>query len=111
MIRAVVLDIGQVLEVNDEALFPGPFERRHGLAPGAVLASIARMQLDPRIGEATERQTRDHRQRGLGLGDDVADELMVDMWRWYVGELDQEMFDWFARQRPTRLTGIVSNSN
>jgi putative hydrolase of the HAD superfamily len=36
---------------------------------------------------------------------------MADMWRWYVGELDQEMFHWFAGQRPARLTGIVSNSN
>jgi HAD superfamily hydrolase (TIGR01509 family) len=111
MIRAVVLDIGQVLEFNDDTLFPAPFERRHGLAPGAVIESIARMEIDPRIGEATERQTRDHWQRDLGLDDDGADELMTDMWRWYVGELDQEMFDWFAGQRPARLTGIVSNSN
>ena len=35
---------------------------------------------------------------------------MADYWRWYVGTLDQELFDWFAGQRPARKTGIVSNS-
>ena len=35
---------------------------------------------------------------------------MADYWRWYVGTLDQELFDWFAAQRPARKTGIVSNS-
>lgn len=38
-IRAVVLDIGSVLEVIDDAVFPGPFEARHGLAPGSVDAA------------------------------------------------------------------------
>ena len=37
MIRAVVLDIGSVLEVIDDTVFPAPFEQRHGLAAGAVL--------------------------------------------------------------------------
>jgi putative hydrolase of the HAD superfamily len=111
VIRAVVLDIGQVLERNDGSLFPAPFEQRHGLAPGAVVEAISQMERDPRIGEATERDTRDHWQRALALDDAQADELMADMWRWYVGELDQELFDWFAGHRPARLTGIVSNSN
>ena len=35
---------------------------------------------------------------------------MADYWRWYVGTLDQALFDWFAAQRPARKTGIVSNS-
>ncbi len=35
-IRAVVFDIGSVLEVIDESVFPAPFETRHGLASGAV---------------------------------------------------------------------------
>ncbi len=36
MIRAVVLDIGSVLEIIDDTVFPAPFEQRHGLPAGAV---------------------------------------------------------------------------
>ena len=35
---------------------------------------------------------------------------MEDFWRWYVGTLDRDLFDWFAALRPHRLTGILSNS-
>lgn len=110
MIRAVVLDIGSVLEIIDDSLFPGPFEERHGLAPGSVHAGAATMPGDAGRGELTEAQVRAHWQRHLGLTDAQADELMADYWRWYVGTLDQELFDWFAAQRPRFRTGIVSNS-
>ena len=110
MIRAVVLDIGSVLEVIDDSLCPGPFERRHGLAPGSVAAACD-WPADPLVGAMTEAETRAHWQRRLGLTDDQVDELVADQWRWYVGTLDQTLFDWFARARSRGLkTGIVSNS-
>ena len=41
----------------------------------------------------------------------TADELVADAWRWYVGTLDQRLFDWFAGLRTRGLrTGILSNS-
>ena len=110
MIRAVVLDIGSVLEVIDDSLFPVPFEQRHGLAPGAVHAAAALLPADAGTGGVTEAEVRAHWRRHLSLTDDEVDELMADYWRWYVGELDQELFDWFAAQRPARRTGILSNS-
>jgi FMN phosphatase YigB (HAD superfamily) len=111
VIRAVVLDIGSVLEIIDDSVFPEPFERRHGLETGAVVAAIQRLPEHAGLGGVTEHETRDHWHRELGLSDAQADELMADFWRWYVGELDQELFDWFAAQRPERLTGILSNSH
>ena len=56
--RAVVLDIGSVLEVIDDAVFPEPFERRHGLAPGAVDAA--------RDAARRRRHRRDRHGRGPG---------------------------------------------
>jgi hypothetical protein len=50
-IRAVVFDIGSVLEVIDESVFPAPFEQRHGLAAGAVLG--VGVGGDAGIGEVT----------------------------------------------------------
>jgi putative hydrolase of the HAD superfamily len=109
MIRAVVLDIGSVLEVIDESVFPAPFEQRHGLPAGAVHASST-FPADPGLGELSEADVRAHWRDRLGLTEAQADDLMADYWRWYVGTLDRELFDWFAGQRPERRTGIVSNS-
>lgn len=110
MIRAVVLDIGSVLEVIDDHVFPAPFEQRHGLAPGAV-AAASDWPRDAMLGQISEADTRAHWQRRLGLTDAQADELAADSWRWYVGTLDQRLFDWFAGLRARGLrAGILSNS-
>ncbi len=108
MIRAVVLDIGSVLEIIDDTVFPAPFERRHGLPAGAV--HEAGVPGDAGAGEISEAQVREHWRQHLSLSDAQVDELVADYWRWYVGTLDQELFDWFAGQRPARKTGILSNS-
>jgi putative hydrolase of the HAD superfamily len=110
VIRAVVLDIGSVLEVIDDSVFPAPFEQRHSLAPGSV-AAAADWPRDAMVGEMTEAEIRTHWQERLGLSDAQADELVADSWRWYVGTLDQRLFDWFAGLRGRGLrTGILSNS-
>src|SRR5215475_1439300 len=77
MIRAVVLDIGSVLEVIDDSVFPEPFELRHGLTPGAVAAACD-WPGDPVVGEMTQDDIRAHWQRGLGLTDAQTDELVAD---------------------------------
>jgi putative hydrolase of the HAD superfamily len=110
MIRAVVLDVGSVLEVIDDSVFPAPFEQRHGLPAGAV-AAASDWPRDAALGQLTEAETRAHWQERLGLSDQQVDELVADSWRWYVGTLDQRLFDWFAGLRSRGLrTGILSNS-
>ena len=109
-IRAVVLDIGGVLEVIDDDVFPAPAERRLGLAPGTIAGGLAGLPGDAVVGEVTEHQVRAEWQRALALDDRQVDALLDDFWRWYVGTLDRELFDWFAGQRPARLTAILSNS-
>lgn len=111
-IRVVVLDIGSVLETIDDDVFPGPWEERLGLGAGGFAAAAPDSGLggDPEIGEVDEAQVRAYWQRCLGLDDDVADDLMRDFWSWYVGTLDQEMFDWFAGLRPRLRTALLSNS-
>jgi FMN phosphatase YigB (HAD superfamily) len=109
-IKAVVLDIGGVLEVVDDAVFPGPAEARLGLAPGSIAGGLAALPGDARLGEVTEDEVRAEWQRALGLDDDQVDGLVEDYWRWYVGTLDRALLDWFAARRPARLTAILSNS-
>jgi putative hydrolase of the HAD superfamily len=110
MITAVVFDIGSVLEVIDDALFPAPFERRVGLPAGAVSAA-SDFAGNAGLGELTEAEVRAHWQARLGLSDRQADALMADYWRWYAGTLDRPLVEWFARVRGRGLkAGILSNS-
>ncbi len=110
MIRAVVFDIGSVLEVIDDAVFPVPFEQRLGLARGSV-AAAADFDGDAGLGELTEDDIRRHWQRRLGLSEAQVADLMADYWRWYVGSPDQTLVDWFAGVRGRGLkAGILSNS-
>jgi putative hydrolase of the HAD superfamily len=110
VIRAVVLDVGSVLEVIDDGVFPAPFEQRHGLAAGAV-ASASDWPRDAMLGQMTAAEVRAHWQARLRLTEAQVDELVTDAWRWYVGTLDQRLFDWFAGLRDRGLrTAILSNS-
>lgn len=114
-IRAVVLDIGSVLEVIDESVFPGPWEERLGLGHGGFGRAVDMrgdgLAGDPGLGEVSEAEIRAHWMARLHLDDAAADELMRDYWRWYCGTLDQHLFDWFAALRPRFRTAILSNSS
>lgn len=109
-IRAVVFDIGGVLEVIDDSTFPGPVEERLGLALGSFSQRVSNLPGDAVRGVVTEAELRAHWQTCLDLDDAQTDELMTDFWRWYVGTLDVALRDWFAAQRGQRLTAILSNS-
>ena len=110
MIKAVVFDIGSVLEVIDDAVFPASVRGTPGTRPGSV-AAAADFDGDAGLGEITEDEMRRHWQHRLGLSDALAAELMADYWRWYVGSLDQALVDWFATVRGRGLkAGILSNS-
>ncbi|MBS2937657.1 HAD-IA family hydrolase [Nocardioides sp. J2M5] len=109
-IKAVVLDIGSVLEVIDDDVFPGPAEQRLGLATGSIAGGLAGLPGDAMTGQVTEAAIRAEWQRTLGLTDAQVDELVEDYWRWYVGTLDEELYAWFVAQRRHRMTAILSNS-
>lgn len=109
-VTAVVFDIGSVLEVIEDAVFPEPFLARHGIAREAFDAACD-FPGDPAVGEMTEAEIRAHWQQRLGLSDSQSDELMADQWTWYVGTIDEPLLNWYAglRERGYR-TGILSNS-
>jgi len=46
----------------------------------------------------------------FGLSPAQVDELMIDIWDWYCGELDEELVSYVRGLRPRLKTGIVSNS-
>jgi HAD superfamily hydrolase (TIGR01509 family) len=115
-IKAVVVDIGGVLERVDDTSWPtkwaSRWERRRNLPPGHVAASIAEHAPadDVATGRVTEAELRDLYAAALGLDVAETDEMWTEMWGAYCGELDVEMRDFVARLRPRLKTAILSNS-
>ena len=103
-IKAVVLDIGGVLEVIDDAVFPGPAEERLGLPAGSIRGGLEGLPGDAVLGAVTEDEIRAEWRRALDLDDEQVDALLEDFWRWYVGTLDQPLHDWFAAPHAVRRT-------
>lgn len=112
-IRAVVFDIGGVLERidGDPEAWLGKWRRRLGMTDAEFEAAAASTdRSDPMVGEVTEAEYRQHWIEALRLSEPDADEFWQDMWDWYCGELDTELMAWAAGLRPARATAILSNS-
>src|SRR3954454_3376513 len=115
-IRAVVFDVGGVLERVDDASWPAVWvqrwEQRAGVATGRVAERLA--QHAPLDGVVTGHILEDEVRRvyadALGLDERQAAEMMAEMWDGYCGELDVELRNFCAGLRPRYRTGILSNS-
>ena len=115
-IRAVVVDVGGVLERVDDASWPqiliDRWEKRAGRPTGHVLSALAEHAPGDTIatGRLDEQQIKALYADILGLDDASIAELMTEMWDAYCGELDVDMRDFVAGLRPSYKTAILSNS-
>jgi epoxide hydrolase-like predicted phosphatase len=115
-IKAVVFDIGGVLERVDDDAWPeawvGRWERRMNVPAGHVLEALAEHEPAGELvtGQISESQMRATYAGALGLDDTQADQMMAELWDAYCGELDVELRDFAAGLRPTYNTAILSNS-
>lgn len=116
MIKAVVFDIGGVLERVDDDAWPevwiGRWEARMRRPPGTLAAYLAAHGPKGSLltGEITEHQLRQAYADALGLDDACADVMMAELWNAYCGELDEAMYHFVAGLRPSYRTAILSNS-
>lgn len=115
-IKAVVFDIGGVLEQVQDAAWPeiwiGGWERRMSLPAGHVTAALAEHESTGGImtGEMSEAQIRGLYADVLGLDEHQAHQMMAEMWDAYCGELDVALRDFAAGLRSKFATAILSNS-
>jgi epoxide hydrolase-like predicted phosphatase len=109
-IRAVVFDIGGVLEITPKTDWEAAWEARLHLQPGELddrlmdvwhagsVATISEEEVEQRIGTI------------LGLDQAQVDAFMADLWKEYLGELNVELATFFASLRPRYRTAILINS-
>jgi epoxide hydrolase-like predicted phosphatase len=111
-IRAVVFDIGGVLEYADDGSWLSSWSADLNLTPDELSARLGRV--DPHgqitIGEWTEAEYVQRYRDVLGFPEEGTERFVETMWDWYCGELDQQMFEFAANLRPAYRTAILSNS-
>jgi epoxide hydrolase-like predicted phosphatase len=108
--RAVVFDIGGVLEFTPPLGTAGKWEARLGLPPGGLADRLGGLFAAGNVGAVTEADI--HRGVGeiLAIDEPMVDAFMADLWAGYLGSLNAELTAYFAGLRPVYRTGIISNS-
>jgi putative hydrolase of the HAD superfamily len=111
-IRAVVFDIGGVLERVGDLAWLDRWRLAVGMDTDEFDAALD--SVDPEgsaeTGGLTEEQWRRRCADALGLSERQADEFMREMWDWYCAEPEQQLIDYLAGLRPRYRTGILANS-
>jgi HAD superfamily hydrolase (TIGR01509 family) len=106
----VILDIGGVLELTPPTGWQGRWERRLGLADGAVRERLADVWRAGAVGEVREATVHAEVGRRLGLGPSDVEVLLGDLWAEYLGSPNTELIG-FVRTLPSSVRlGILSNS-
>ena len=108
--RAVVFDIGGVLEFTPPLGTAGKWEDRLGLPPGGLAVRLGSLFAAGSVGTVTEAEI--HRRVGelLAVDEPAVDAFMAGLWAEYLGSLNTELAAYFAGLRPVYRTGIISNS-
>jgi epoxide hydrolase-like predicted phosphatase len=110
VIRAVLFDIGGVLEIAPD-LGVGPmWEDRLRLPPGAISERLDDIWAGGAIGTITEEDVHQALTDRLGLEEQQLAAFMADIWRQYLGTPNTQMIEYARQLRPRYRTGIVSNS-
>jgi len=124
-IRAVVLDIGGVLEITPRGgdptrLLPemiARWEMRLGLAPGELDARITAMDTqlksvgkDGELGTISEAEWVVELAHATAMNPEQLDAFLRDFWDVYLGAPNAELIAYFASLRPAYATALLSNS-
>jgi putative hydrolase of the HAD superfamily len=110
VIRAVVFDIGGVLEITPDLGVHRLWETRLGLPAGELLERMSDVWQGGGVGTITLDDVHEALRHRLGLNDQKLAQFMADLWREYLGTANTELIEYARRLRPRYRTGIVSNS-
>jgi epoxide hydrolase-like predicted phosphatase len=113
VVRAVVFDVGGVLERVEEAdAWLSWCRDLLGLSDEEFRSAYARV--DPRgsigVGGLTEVEYWREWSAAFGLTTSQTDEVAAAFWDWYCGEPDDELLEYAATLRSTHRVAILSNS-
>jgi epoxide hydrolase-like predicted phosphatase len=109
-IRAVVFDIGGVLEITPDLGLTEKWEQRLHLKAGELNEQMGSFWDDGAVGKCTlEDVVRGLRER-LGMDQGQIDDFLYDLWTEYLGQPNTELIDYCRGLRPRYQTALLSNS-
>ena len=109
-IRAVVFDIGGVLEITPDLGVHRQWEARLGLPAGELGERMGDVWLAGGLGTITLDDVHQAIRDRLGLDEEQLAAYMADTWREYLGTANTELIEYARGLRPRYRTGILSNS-
>jgi epoxide hydrolase-like predicted phosphatase len=109
-IRAVVFDIGGVLEITPDLGISRQWEIRLGLAAGELDERMHDAWVGGSIGTITLDDVHQALRDRLGLDERQLAAFLADLWREYLGTPNTELIEYARGLRPRYRTGILSNS-
>ncbi|MGH3153004.1 MAG: HAD family hydrolase [Streptosporangiaceae bacterium] len=109
-IRAVVFDIGGVLEVTPDLGVTQRWEARLGLPGGGLDERMHDAWAGGSIGTITEQDVHQAVRERLGLDERQLEVFIADLWREYLGTANTGLIEYVRQLRPRYRTGILSNS-
>jgi epoxide hydrolase-like predicted phosphatase len=109
-LRAVVFDIGGVLELTPETGWREEWGARLGLEPTELVWRLEPTFRGGDIGTISLAEVERRAAVLLGLEDSDVWQFMEAIWAEYLGTLNEELVKYFAALRPRYRTGILSNS-
>ncbi len=110
-IRAVVFDIGGVLEITPDTGMVAKWEELLHLRPGELDERLRRAWgRDGDLGRRSEEELQKSLGESMGMDSMQVDAFMLDLWQEYLGELNVELAVYFRSLRPRYKTALLSNS-
>ena len=109
-IRAVVFDIGGVLEITPDLGVTELWETRLRLPAGELGKRMHDAWAGGSVGTVTEDDVHQAITDRLGLDGPQLAAFLADHWREYLGTANTELIEYARRLRPRYRTGILSNS-
>ena len=109
-IRAVIFDIGGVLETVPVMEFDARWERRLRLPAGEIGRRLADVWAGGSLGTLCEAEVYRLTGERLNLDPASVTAMMDEMWTEYLGTGNSELIAYVASLRPRVRTGILSNS-
>lgn len=109
-IRAVVFDIGGVLEITPKLGIDEKWEGIWHLQPGELNQKLYEVWKGGSIGTMTEAEVHENIGKIMNISHAEVNTFMDDIWREYLGTLNLELREYFRSLHGRFKTGILSNS-
>ncbi len=109
-IRAVVFDIGGVLEITPDTGMIQKWETHLHLKPGELDTRMASIWRDGLLGKCSEDYVQQSLREILVMDQAQVDAFMHDLWKEYLGTLNVPLATYFSSLRPRYQTALLSNS-